>query len=363
MIVPRRGLSFLFVLSSFLAACWNPTCEEVSWGAKGGDVPASVRVCARTEGDASKALEEMRRQIETAEENMLSGPDAGALGELNRGAAEGYFTVEDRDLYRCVLLALDYAKASEGAFDPTVGPLLKLYRRVDAAVRPPRSDEIEGALAAVGWAKVAVADEARAVRFRRPAMFLDLGGVAKGFALDTAARAFARPGSLGGLLRFGNDFYAWGESPDGAGWNVALPDPRDPERTLIRVRTSNRGVAVSGHPAPGTSGPSRRERVVLDPGTGLPAATDLIAAVAIADSAADADALSTALFVSGSMRGAALLERMRRSEAVLVVRGDGQSPHLVASVSLRGRIELSPELSAETGGRVRYLLPPDKLSP
>jgi thiamine biosynthesis lipoprotein len=257
-------------------------------------------------------------------------------------------------LYRCTLLALDYAKASGGAFDPTVGALLNIYDAHAPAKPPARTLEL--ALGRVGWQHVAVASEARSIRFRRPGMKLDLGGVAKGFALDTAGRAFTLSGNLAGLLQIGGNFYAWEAPPGEESWNVPLPDPRSPDRSLLNLRLSNRGVAVSGHGPPDAGG-----RLILDPSTGLPAAGDLLAAVAIADSAADADALSTALFVMGSMRGAELLGRMNRAEALLLVSGEGGSAYILASVSLQGRVDLSPALMEETGGDIRYLLPPAAL--
>lgn len=345
------------------AACVSPVEKTETWSMLDGKVEAEARVHVLGEREAEGAVAEIRELISAVEHKMLAAGDESELARLNAGAAEAYHPVEDQDLYRCVLLALDYAKASNGAFDPTVGPLLRLYRRPDAAVRPPRPAELEQALGSVGWAKVAVADEARSFRFRRPGMRLDLGGVAKGFALDAAARAFARPGCLGGLLRIGGNFYAWGEAPDQPEWLVPLPDPRREGEWFAEVRLTNRGVAVTGHRDAEATGPKRRERVVLDPATGLPAAGDLLVAAAIADSAADADALSTALFVSGSMRGAELLERMRRAEAILLVRGEGEKPYVLASVSLKGHLELSPRIAEETGGRIRFLLPPDRVNP
>lgn len=344
------------VLVLLVVGCGRPTVETREWPLASAGRTASADVYARTADDAARALDEIAASLATLEQSLLAGRDEGALGQLNRLAAEEYYSPEDRDLYRCVLLALDYGKASEGAFDPTVGPLLALYERTAAEGRIPTAAEIEATLPAVGWPKVAVADEPRALRFRWPGMQLDLGGVAKGFALDVAARTFARPGCLGGLISIGGNSYAWGEHPDGPDWPVELPDPRDPGRPLLTVRVANRGVAVSGQADP----LSPASRWILDPFTGAPVSTDLIAAVAVANSGADADALATALLVSGSSRGAALLRKMRQVEAVLVVEDGRGEPYLLASASLRDRLELSPALAEETAGRVRYLLPPDR---
>ena len=353
----RSRLTVPALLVAVVAGCSEPARVERAWTAlsDGTELQATV-YSVRAQG-AEQALDEMRVSVATFSTNTLAGPDGGTLGQLNREAARDYFPVQDLDLYRCVLLALDYGKVSEGAFDPTIEPLLRLYRR-SAEAGGPTVAELGSALGAVGWQKVGVASEPRAIRFRHDGMALDLGGVAKGFTLDVGARVFARPGLLAGLVRLGGNAYAWQAPPDHAYWKVGLTDPRDPSRPFLTVGAANQGVAVSGRR--GMEEPSAGvdpARIVLDPRTGQPAAGDVIAAVALADSAADADALATALHVAGSTRGAALLKKMRRVEAILLVEDRDGTRRLIASPSLEGRIELSQALARETGGEIRYLLP------
>jgi thiamine biosynthesis lipoprotein len=329
-------------------SCGDPSHLEGRWSVMGRE--AAVELYAATEPDVTRQLEDIRETFAEVESKM-GDPTAGELGELNVGAADDYFAVEDGDLFRMVRLALDYARASGGAFDPTVAPLVQLYSRGPG--RLPSEAELQVTLESVGWRRVAVAHEARAIRFRRPRMAFDLGGIAAGFALDAAARSFARPGSVGGVLRIGHNLYAWGHPPDAGEWTVTLPDPRAEGRALLDLRVSDRGISVTAH---SDADPTR----LLDPSTGRPAASDVLVAVALADSGADADALSTAMFVAGSTRSGDLLTKTRRVEAVLLVSASG-SPYLLASASLEGRIVLSPELLAETGSRVRYILPPQAL--
>lgn len=332
-----------------LLGCAEPVHESASWTGPEG-LPATVDVFMTTEPDAKLALREAREAIERIDALMGHRQTDGELARLNRQASEGYYEVQDADLYRCLLLAFDYAKASRGAFDPTVGVLAPLYRAADGGLRSPGPEELAADLELVGWEQVTVAPEARAVRFRRPGMRVDLGGVAKGFALDAAARTLTRPGSRAASLRLGGNFYAWNSPPGQEAWALPIPDPRHPERLLLTVQVANRGVSVSGQVS-GSRG------LVLDPQSGRPVAGDVLAAVAIADSAADADALSTALVASGYHRAADLLGRMRHVEAVLLLRGE-TAPRVLASGTLTDRLEISADLDRETEGNVRYLLPP-----
>lgn len=351
--VPRPIV--LLPLCLLTVACTEPAYRQAQWTVLGE--PATAELYMATERDAELAEEKIKKAMAAVEATMSYNLPGSELALINERAADGYHQVQDRDLYRTLLLALDYAKASHGRFDPTVGPLMRLYGDGRGRLRVPRQTEIDVTLGRVGWRDVQIAPEARAIRFRVPGMLLDLGGVAEGFALDAAIRAFARPGSRGGLLRVGNSLYAWGHPPDSDSWSVPVPDPRHPGQILIRVRATARGIAVTAHRSSPVSEGDDALHLLLDSETGQPSSSGILAAVALADSGADADALSTALFLSGFSAASDLLTRTRRVEAVLLVDGD-EGPYLLASASLQGRLELPPEIEAETGGRTRYLLPP-----
>jgi len=325
------------------------------------ETTAETIVYTRAEHDAETAIAEIRRKIDEAAAMLDPASESSALGQLNRVASDEFYKIERVDLYACIKLALDYGRESGGAYDPTAGVLRRLYTTRLAAASPPRPLEIDVALARVGWEKVTVEPEAPAVRFRAPGLLLDLGAVGQGCAIDWASRTFARSGSVGGLIRLDGVYHAW-ESPAGEdAWRIRLRDPRDDDRELLSIAVRNRGVAVCGQPEVGeeSTGAELGRVPPLDPRTGQPVSSDLLAVVTTADSAADAAALCQAVFVSGSLAGPDIFSKMLRAEAILLVRTDVGAPYLVASASLRGRLELAPELEAEIDGDVRYLLPPD----
>lgn len=334
----------------FLApGCVEPVHVEHDWTAMG--FPAHAELYMATRQDADGSLADIVQHVETVEATMGYGVEGSELTRLNAEASDGYYSVQDRDLYRLVKLALDYAQVSRGTFDPSVAPIARLYEREGGRV--PSEHEIDLTLARVGWDRVAMASEARAVHFRTPGMELDLGAVLKGYALDMAARAFARSGTHAARLSLGNTQYVWNAPPDRDAWTVVLPDPRSPNRTLGTVEVANQGISVLAHVAGAPSW-------ILDARVGRPSSTDLLAAVGFADTAADAEALTAAMFVAGSAAGGELVARMVRVQAILVVAGDGK-PYALASATLKGRFTPSPELSAEIGDRVRYILAPQTL--
>lgn len=330
--LPAAALAALFAAFS---GCGKPVAREASWTVLGAPAHASVRTL--TAEGAVELLAELRAATERVERLVGPGDDT-ALAALQREAPRDYHRVEERDLWRTLLLALDYARTSEGLYDPTLG-----------AVHEAPPEEKAQALAASGWHRVATVSEARAVRFADPGLRLDLDGLDRGLALDVAARRFATGGVRGALVRVGDVRYAWGEPLEGELWRLPIDDPREPGRPLLVIEVATRAVATCGVPwHPGNGG-----RPVLDPVTGEPPAAGVAVAVAIAHSGVDAAALCRALLVGGRSRGGAFLERTRKTEAVLITSDD--PPEVLASATLDGRLELAGELA---GASVRSLLPP-----
>lgn len=349
----------VLVLLPVVAGCPDPGTAERRWPVMG--TYATVEVHARTQATADEVVEEIREAIDRVDATMSNWKDDSTISAINRDAPSGPVRVDDPDVYRVLKLAREYARLSAGAFDPTVGPLVREWGFRPRDPRVPSDEAIESALAHVGWRKFELLPEHRSVRFLDPDVELDLGGIAKGYALDVASRNFARSGMTGGLLDLGGNLHVWGEPPSGGSWTVGLRDPAGDGPAIAELDLRDRFVATSGNYENAFESEGRTYGHLLDPRTGRPARSDVVAATAIADSGAMADAYATALFVGGSLRAESMLVEHSRLEAVLLVEGRA-GPTLLASASLRGRLRPSPELLERIGERVRYLLPPSTLS-
>jgi len=306
----------LFALAA-CASCVEPGHERAEWITDG--VAASAEVHTTLRADAVPLLREMERRLGAGIARLEPQAAESAIGRLNRATRGELQRVDDLDAFRCLALALAYARASDGAYDPTLG-------------------------APAGWRQVALARELRAVRLPESTLALDLGEVGHGCALDWAARVFARPGTRAGVLRLGQAIWAWREPPDSATWRVRVPDPRDPRRSLLTIRVANRALATAGR--------SGFRAAAATP------SSDVRAALALAGSAADAAALAQVLLAAGSLEAARTLERTRGAEALLVVDARGGRPFVLVSAALEGHVEPSAELVSETAADLRFLLPP-----
>jgi len=207
-------------------------------------------------------------------------------------------------LFEAVRFAVAVAEDSDGAFDPTVG----LAMEAAGFDRHHRTGEVARALPGEGADAVTYRDvildaDARTIRLARP-LVLDLGAVAKGLAVDMAARELAPLRNY--AIDAGGDLYLAGCNQDGAPWAVGVRDPRRPEEVIDTLHVSDLAVCTSGdYERRGSSG---RGHHLLDPRT-RGAATALASATVVASSAMVADALATAAFVLGPVHGLQLLER------------------------------------------------------
>lgn len=215
-------------------------------------------------------------------------------------------------LFEAVRFALRVAEASDGAFDPTVGDAM-MRRGFDREHRTGRRVVADHAATAGGGATapppdfrdVVLDEEHRTITLRRP-LVLDLGAVAKGLAIDLAARELESSGDF--AINAGGDLFAAGLNHDGQPWTIGIRHPRKPGALITSVRVSNRAVCTSGdyeRPAPdGLPG-----HHILDPRRAA-SATSAVSATVIAPTAMTADALATAAFVLGPDAGLAFLRRM-----------------------------------------------------
>lgn len=293
-----------------LVGCPEPAHVEKTWRAMGNDV--SVELHAGTEHVALVTAEEIAETYRRAEALFDANDRDSELARLNATAADRPYEIGEPDLYRCVKIASEWARATDGAFDPVRTP--------EDLARP--------------WEQLVLYPEARAVRFRSAGIRLDLAGVALGYAVDMAARNFARVGLEAALLRAGSIRYAWGVPPETSGWELPLGPFTDIDGPFATLTVRNRALAV------------RDAR----------ARSDVRVAVALADNAAEAEIASRALLAMGVRRAGALLERSRRLEALLIVEGpEGQ--YVVASASLRDHLRIDAAATRRFG-EVRYLLPP-----
>lgn len=233
--------------------------------------------------------------------------------------AGGHWMPMDAEAEALMRLCGQLAYLTHGALDATALPVVQLW---DWKVgRVPSDAEVEHARTLVGWKNVQFAPGK--VRLPKPGMAIDLGGVGKEYAVDQVILLLARMGVSSALVDFGADIRVLGLPPDGRpAWKIGLEDPRKPGTPWTHVVVRDGAVASSGAYLRGFESGGRRYGHIVDPRTGRPSASDVLAASVMAPSCTQAGMLSTALCVLGSDAGRRLLLATSGVEGCMVL-GNG----------------------------------------
>jgi len=238
---------------------------------------------------------------------------------VNRLAAERPVALSP-ELYYLLDLAREVYVDTGGAFDVTVGPLLRLWGFRGGNPGLPGHTEVRSAMAVVGFDKLVVDPEARTVEYRVPGLELDLGGIGKGYAADCAAELLKRYGVSRGAVAFGqSSLRLLDPLPGETSWRVRVRG-RD-GGGVLELDLDNVAVATSGNYERFVEREGKVYGHVIDPRNGHPVETCFSVTV-LAGSAALADALSTALLVMGYEPARDWLERHREIKAVIVRESD-----------------------------------------
>jgi thiamine biosynthesis lipoprotein len=236
------------------------------------------------------------REIRTVDRRFSFYNPRSELARLNRRAATEPVRVAP-DLFALLETALSLTAETEGAFDPTVGPLMRCWGFYRGTGAMPTPEALDAARAVSGASHVILDSGSGTISFDRPGVELDLGGIGKGYAIDEAVRSLRENGIRDALVHGGTStVYGLGRSWESAPWRVAISDDK---RFLGTVELSDDSLSVS---APsGKSFESKGERLghVIDPRTGRPTRGAAVAAVTTG-TATRSDALSTAALVLGA---------------------------------------------------------------
>ena len=272
------------------------------------DTVVTITVVSPSEKDAETAINAAFSVIERLDKSLsVFSPDS-EISKINKSAGVDFVKVSE-DTYQLINAAIKIAQVSDGAFDPTIGPIVNLWDFVKKI--KPHPDKIRDRLSLVNYKDVLFDDSDMSVKLKNKGMALDLGGIAKGFAADKAVLSLKTSGIKAGIVACAGDIKVFGKKPDMKNWLVGIRSPRGKPEDLNAVLSLN-DLAVS------TSGDYERYFIIndiryhhlLDPKTGSPAIG--FQSVSIVNTqGVNTDSLSTAVFVLGPQKGLELVNKMK----------------------------------------------------
>lgn len=266
---------------------------------------------------ASELFEAAFDEIERVEEALSNYRPSSELSRINANAAEGP-VVTDKEVFDLLAQAFDYSQRSDGAFDITVGKLMKAWGFFRGSGHFPSDEELTSARQQTGWQNVKLDKRVRSITFLKRGIELDLGGIGKGYALDRVAELLREAGVKAALISSGSSsIYAIGAPPGKVGWPVRIPNPMDRTRTLYTILLKDQSLSTSGSYEKFFHINGRTYCHIMDPRTGRPV-EGMLQTTVITPKATDSDALSTAVFVMGPQPSAKLLDKIAGASALLV---------------------------------------------
>lgn len=276
------------------------TYSIVAYGSETANVPQAI----------AAALDEVDR----LDRLMSHYKPASPLSRLNREAAQQAVKT-DAELFDFLAECLRYSRLSDGAFDVTVGALMKAWGFFRGEGRFPSASELAAARARTGYQHLLLNDSDHSVHFAQPGLELDLGGIAKGYAVDRAIAILKQRGIQTALVNAGGStLYGLGAPPDSpTGWPVQIQDPLDARRVARTIQLKNRALSVSGSYEKFFELNGTRYAHIFDPRTGVPVANMLSVAVLTTTGTAG-DALDNVFYVQGVAWSRAQLNQFPATE-------------------------------------------------
>ena len=262
---------------------------------------------------AESAIDAVIAEMHRIDALMSTYKPESQLSQVNRDAAAAPVKV-DAELARLIARSLEFSEMSGGAFDITYASVGYLYDY--RAGTHPTEAEIEAALPAINWRHVVVDLAASTVRFLRPGVRIDLGGIAKGHAVDSSIAILQKRGIRNGTVTAGGDSRILGDRR-GRPWVVGIRHPDDRERVIARIPLEDAAISTSGDYERYFDEDGVRYHHIIDPKTGK-SPHGVRSVTVIAPTSTFAEGLTKSVFIMGPERGLALVESQADVDAVVV---------------------------------------------
>jgi thiamine biosynthesis lipoprotein len=253
-------------------------------------------------------------------DDMFSNYKADSkLSEVNSLAGNGKIPIPP-EFFELTERALFFSNLTGGAFDITVGGLIKLWRESQEKNTLPDTERIRRMVSrCVDFGKIKLYSDGNKneIDIESPCISIDFGGIGKGYAIDRAVRILKKKGIKRGMINFGGEIYGIGSPPGEKGWIVGVRHPSKKNEVLTLIQVRDMAVSTSGDYERYFTIEGRRFSHIIDPRTGFP--VDSVPSVTVlAESATDADALSTAISVMGKSEGIRVIKSFDRAGVMVV---------------------------------------------
>ncbi|QEK01854.1 FAD:protein FMN transferase [Treponema phagedenis] len=330
----KNLVKYAFLLFSFLLICCGaaPYKEYARAGFVIGTL-CQIRIYTKLpKKEAEKTLDSIFTRLQKLEEILSANAENSELMLVNTHAGIKPITVS-HELISLLQTAVFFAEKTNGAFDPAIGAIVKLWNIGFDTANVPADDEIKNRLSLANYKNIEF--NKNTVFLKESGMMLDLGAIAKGFAADEIIKILKQRDINTAIIDLGGNIFALGEKSKGEPWKVGLRNPHlHNEFPVVSAEVRDTSVVTSGSYERFFEKNGVRYHHIIDPKTGYPVKTNLVSVSIFAKNSTDADALSTACFVLGYKKSIELLKDFPEVEAVFIFDDDT----IKTTTGLKGKI-------------------------
>ena len=269
-------------------------------------------------GGNQKALDKAFKKIVEIEDAVSINKENTEITKLNESA--GIEKVKLSDIsYDILKKGIEYSRLSNGSYDISIGPLVKLWSIGLEGARVPSEEEINNTIDYIDYNNIKINDSTKEAFLTKKGMEVDLGSIAKGYAADEVAKILKQEGVNSAIIDLGGNIYALGSKNSDSNWKVGIQDPfNDRGEVIGSLEVSDKTVVTSGIYERFIEKDGVKYHHILNPKTGYPYETDIAGVSIIAENSIDADALSTLTFTKGVKEGLKFVEGLDDVDAIFI---------------------------------------------
>ncbi|SDZ28157.1 thiamine biosynthesis lipoprotein [Proteiniborus ethanoligenes] len=270
------------------------------------------------EPQPEELFEEAFNIIEDIENKMSINIKESEVMEINKNAGKAYVKVSP-ETYFVIKKGKYYSEISNGKFDISIGPLVKLWGIGQEGATVPPQKEIDEAISMIGYKDILLNESEQSVMLANEGMIIDLGAIAKGYTADVLAEFLRSKNINSGIIDLGGNVLALGAKDGKYPWSIGVQNPFDQRNKSIGVlKVIDKTIVASGVYERYFFESGKRYHHILDPFTGYPVENELMSVTIVADTSIDADGLSTTVFALGIENGMKLIEGLNGIDAIFV---------------------------------------------
>lgn len=307
----------LILATSFISCTSNKTDEPLSrTDFFMGTVITVTLYDNKKDEILNKAFDEVKRI-----ENLVSiNKENTELDKVNESAGISPVKVSD-DTYNIIKAGLNYSIETDGHFDVTIGPIVKLWSIGLPEAKVPTDDEITDKLQYVNYKDLELNDNEKTVFLKREGMILDLGAVAKGYTADRICEILKENNVSKAIIDLGGNIFALGEKSENTPWKIGIQNPEQSRGDIIgSLSIENKSVVTSGIYERFIEQDDKKYHHILSPFTGYPYENEIAGVTIISEKSIDGDALSTSTFSLGVESGLEFINNKSNVEAIFITK-------------------------------------------